>query len=378
MAMTKIEIQRPIRGLAAWAAVVMMALATAMLNAQNAANGSLEGTVTDKTGAVVPGAEVVVTNQANGVSHRVSTSGNGFYSAGSLPGGDYQLVITKDGFQKDTIKDIHLDPGARRGLDISLAVGATTTQVTVEADTVAVQTESGENGGTISAKQVSQLMLNGRNFQTLATIVPGVTAVTGANQLGPGGAGNGGQVQLSIGGTSVEQTAYLVDGIYDSVPSGNLTLSVLPSIDSIQEFRVLENNYGANYGFAGSGQILVQTKSGGNTYHGTAYDYIRNNNFGTAKNFFYKAGTPFGLHQNIFGYSLGGPVLIPRIYNPATKRTFFFASGQWYLSNSSQSLTRAFFPQPMRTVISTQAQPSRLHKPSHWTPAAQHFWRGEV
>jgi len=111
--------------------------------------------------------------------------------------------------------------------------------------------------------------------------------------------------ELSIGGSSVEQTAYLIDGMYDSVPSGNLTLSVLPGIDSIQDFRVLENNYGANYGFAGSGQILMQTKSGGNTYHGSAYDYIRNNNFWTAKNFFHQQGTPFGLHQNIFGYSLG-------------------------------------------------------------------------
>ena len=231
--------------------VAVMALSAWMLPAQNAASGSLDGTVTDVSGAVVPAAQVVVTNQANGVTQSVSTSGNGFYSASNLQGGDYQLVVTKDGFRTNTIRNIHLDPGARRGIDVKLLVGATTAQVTVEADTVAVQTESGENGGTISAKQVSQLMLDGRNFQTLATIVPGVTAVTGANQLGPGGASNGGQTQLSVGGTSVEQTAYIVDGIYDSVPSGNLTLSVLPAIDSIQEFRVLENNYGANYGFAG-------------------------------------------------------------------------------------------------------------------------------
>jgi Carboxypeptidase regulatory-like domain len=324
-------------------------LSSFQLQAQNAGSGSLDGTVSDETGAVVPDAQIVVTNQANGATQTTKTSANGFYSVEALPGGDYQLVITKDGFRTDTIKDLHLDPGARRGVDVKLQVGATTAQISVEADTVSVQTESGENGGTISAKQVSQLMLDGRNFQTLATIVPGVTAVTGANQLGPGGASNGGQVQLSIGGTSVEQTAYLIDGIYDSVPSGNLTLSVLPAIDAIQEFRVLENNYGANYGFAGSGQILVQTRSGGTTYHGTAYDYIRNNNFLTAKNFFTEPNTPYGLHQNIFGYSIGGPLIIPKIYNPSPKRTFFFASGQWYLSNSSQSLTRAFYPEPMRT-----------------------------
>jgi hypothetical protein len=247
-------------GLSTMAAV--MALSTWMLPAQNAASGSLDGTVTDESGAVVPAAQVVVTNQANGVTKSVSSSGNGFYSAGTLQGGDYQLVVTKDGFRTNTIRNIHLDPGARRGVDVKLLVGATTAQVTVEADTVTVQTESGENGGTISAKQVSQLMLDGRNFQTLATIVPGVTAVTGANQLGPGGASNGGQTQLSVGGTSVEQTAYIVDGIYDSVPSGNLTLSVLPAIDSIQEFRVLENNYGANYGSRARGRSWCRPKAG--------------------------------------------------------------------------------------------------------------------
>jgi hypothetical protein len=346
----KISLQRAaLASLSGLCAMAILLLSPWTLQGQNAASGSLDGTVTDVSGAVVPDAQVVVTNQANGVAETINTSGNGFYSAAALEGGDYQLVVTKEGFRTNTVKNIHLDPGARRGVDVKLQVGATSAQVTVEADTVSVQTQSGENGGTISAKQVSQLMLDGRNFQTLATIVPGVTAVTGANQLGPGGASNGGQTQLSIGGTSVEQTAYLIDGIYDSVPSGNLTLSVLPGIDSIQEFRVLENNYGANYGFAGSGQILVQTRSGGTTYHGTAYDYIRNNNFLTALNFFHQPGTPFGLHQNIFGYSLGGPLIIPKVYNPSTKRTFFFASGQWYLSNSSQSLTRAFFPQPMRT-----------------------------
>lgn len=333
----------------AWIVMLAFVFAATVVLAQNADTGSIEGTVTDQSGAVIPAAKVTITNQATGIVHTTTTSNDGFYSVTPLGGGDYQLVILKDGFRQSTIKNIHLAPGVRRGQNVTLVVGTTSTEVTVEADTVALQTESGENGGTIAAKQVSQLMLNGRNFQTLATIVPGVTSVQGSNQQSAGGASNSGQVQLSIAGTSVEQTVYLIDGIYDSVPSSNLTLSILPTIDSIEEFRVLENNYGANYGFSGSGQIIVQTKSGTSTYHGTAYDYLRNNNIGTAKNFFYKPGTPYGLHQNIFGYSLGGPVAIPKIYNPAQKKTFFFAAGQWFLQNASQSLTRAFFPSPMRT-----------------------------
>lgn len=332
-----------------WAAVLAVGLNVSILLAQNAGTGSIEGTVSDQTGAVVPMATVTVTDQATGIEHTTTTSNDGFYSVNPLEGGNYQLVVLKPGFRLSTIKNIHLAPGVSRGLNVTLTVGAATAAITVEADTVALQTESGENGGTIDAKQVSQLMLDGRNFQTLATIVPGVTSVQGSNQQSAGGASGTGQVQLSIGGTSVEQTVYLIDGVYDSVPSSNLTLSILPTIDSIEEFRVLENNYGANYGFSGSGQVLVQTKSGSSSYHGTAYDYIRNNNLGTAKNFFYKAGTPSGLHQNIFGYSLGGPIEIPHLYNPTQKKTFFFASGQWYLQNASQSLTRAFFPSAMRT-----------------------------
>lgn len=326
--------------------LLVLVLAVSVAPAQSSGTSTLQGTVTDSTGAVVPGAEVIITNVGTGVSRTATSNENGFYSAQSLQGGDYRLTITKAGFKKSRVQAIHLSPSTVLGLNPTLAVGDVTSEVTVTADAVSVQTETSESGGTIPGKEVSQLMLNGRNFQTLATIVPGVTSVQGANQLNVGGAAPSAQVQISVGGTSVEQTAYFVDGVYDS---SGLGLFVLPTIDSIQEFRILKGNYGANYGFVGSGQVLVQTKSGGKQFHGTVYDYIRNNNIGTAKNFFYKQGTPYGLHQNIFGYSLGGPVMIPHVYNNDRAKTFFFASGEWHLTNSSQSLTRAFFPQPMRT-----------------------------
>ncbi len=327
------------------AATFLIMFACVQTIAQSSGTSTLQGTVTDATGAAVPGAQVTVTDTRTGVTRTETTNASGFYSAQSLEGGDYSLKVTKSGFKTSNIQAIHLAPSTVLGLNPTLAVGDISAEVNVTADAVAVQTQTSESGGTISGKEVSQLMLNGRNFQTLATIVPGVTSVQGANQLTVGGAAPSAQVQISVGGTSVEQTGYFIDGVYDS---SGLGLFVFPTIDSIQEFRVLKGNYGANYGFVGSGQILVQTKSGGKQFHGTVYDYLRNNSFGTARNFFYKNGTPYGLHQNIFGYSLGGPVFIPHVYNNDRGKTFFFASGEWHLTNSSQALTRAFFPQAMR------------------------------
>jgi hypothetical protein len=326
-------------------ALVLLALCSVAGFGQSAGSSTLQGTVLDPSGAVVPDAQIIVTNTATGVSRMLTSNGNGFYAAPELAGGDYSIVVTKAGFKKNNVYAIHLNPGTVLGVNMTLTVGDTTAEVTVMADAVAVQTETSENGGTIPGKEVSQLMLNGRNFMTLATVIPGVTSVQGANQLNQGGAAPSGQVQLSVGGTSVEQTAYLVDGIFDNTPASDLSLAVLPTIDSIQEFRILKNNFGANYGMAGAGQVLVQTKSGGKQFHGTVYDYIRNNALGTAKNFLYKRGTPVGLHQNIYGYTFGGPLMIPHVYNSSRQKTFFFAGGEWRSIKSSQSpLTRAFFP----------------------------------
>src|SRR5205085_7144622 len=153
-----------------------------------------------------------------------------------------------------------LDPGQRRGQDIRLGLGSVESKVTVEADTVAVQTESAESGGTISAKEVSNLMLNGRNFQQLATLVPGVSSVVGANSQV--NAGYLGQTDLIIGGASSEETTYTIDGVYNMTPTSLININITPSIDAINERCVLKHAYSAMYGFAGSGQMLIDTKAG--------------------------------------------------------------------------------------------------------------------
>ncbi|HEV2212084.1 MAG TPA: carboxypeptidase regulatory-like domain-containing protein, partial [Gammaproteobacteria bacterium] len=223
----------------------------ALLRAQNTTAGAIAGTVTDSTGAVVPAAQVTITNQATQKQSTATSSDRGAYSVENLPDGDYTLNASKSGFAETTVSGIHLDPGQRRDQDVRLNVGGVSAKVTVEADTLAVQTESGESGGTISAKEVTNLMLNGRNFQQLATLVPGVSSVNGTNaQVN---AGYLGQTDLIVGGASSEETTYTIDGVYNMTPTSLININITPSIDFINEMRVLTNSYSARYGYAGSG-----------------------------------------------------------------------------------------------------------------------------
>ncbi|MGA7341953.1 MAG: carboxypeptidase regulatory-like domain-containing protein [Terracidiphilus sp.] len=325
---------------------------TAWVHAQDVTSCAIAGTVTDSTGAVVPGVEVTVTNQATGLLETETTNSAGYYTAESLAPGDYSVSMKKTGFKNVVVRDIHLDPGQRRGEDVKLEVGEAAATVTVEAEAVAVQSESAELGGTVSEKEVANLMLNGRNFQTLALIVPGVSSASGANALPNYGEGGYlGQTEIVVGGTSIEKTTYSIDGLFDMDPNALINVNVLPAIDSISEVRILKDNYSARYGMAGSGQILVETKSGGNEFHGGGYEYVRNSYIGTAKPY----TTPptqgiAALHYNIFGYTLGGPLTIPHVYNSGRNRkTYFFAGGEWRINHYPAAIhTRNMIPQAMR------------------------------
>ncbi|MDR5726177.1 MAG: carboxypeptidase regulatory-like domain-containing protein, partial [Terriglobia bacterium] len=323
-------------------AVLIVAIAAAGY-AQVASTGAISGTVTDSTGASLPSVTVTITNQGTGVARTVTTDSTGFYSAESIPAGTYTVTVSKDGFKQSVTRDMHIDPGVRRANDVTLQVGSASSQVTVTANAVQVNTQTSESSGTITAKQVSNLMLNGRNFQTLAIMVPGVSSTVGANSLTGGGIN--GSTTLIINGQGVEYTTYNIDGIYD-VNTGNLSnVDILPIVDGIAEFRVLKDNYSAKYGMAAA-QIMVETKSGTDTFHGSAWDYLRNNAI-DANNYFTTTTQP--LHQNIFGYTLGGPLIIPKLYNTKRdKKSFFFASNQWYLISAGQVVRGALFPQAMR------------------------------
>jgi Carboxypeptidase regulatory-like domain/TonB-dependent Receptor Plug Domain len=332
-----------------FAALVFLGMASLTVHAQTTTIGAIVGNVTDPSGALLPNVQITVTNQGTHQAATTTTTNKGFYSVEDLPDGDYTVAASSAGFRQYIVTDLHLDPGQRRGQDIKLTVGSVDTKVDVRADTIGVQTESAESGGTISAKEVANLMLNGRNFQQLATIVPGVSITTGANQQV--NSGYLGQTSLIVGGTSSEETTYTIDGVYNMTPTSLININITPSIDAINEFRVLKNAYTARYGYAGSGQILIETKSGTSNFHGSGYEYVRSNSFGTARPYAI-SGVPApvsSLHLNIFGFSFGGPIFIPKVYNTDRTKTFFFTGAEFKTNHYASLLnSRSYFTSPIR------------------------------
>ena len=329
-------------------AAVGLICAAAFMHSQNATSCAIAGTVTDATGAVIPGVQVTVTNQATGLSHTEITDASGFYDAESVAPGDYSITTNKAGFKTENIQDIHLDPGQRRGLNLKLAVGSETVSVSVEADAEVVQTESAEAGGTITANEVQNIMLNGRNFEALLTVVPGVSNVNGAN--GTYQAGQGAITSsVVVNGSSDEETMYTIDGVYNVTAASEITLPITPVVDQIAEMRVLSDNYSARYGLAGR-QVLVTTKSGGDQFHGSGYFFDRTNEYGTAHGFLQTAQVPLtSLHLSDWGITLGGPVEIPKILSSTHKKLFFFVGADWkadhyaYTSGARYVFPTAFY-----------------------------------
>ena len=286
---------------------------------------SLTGTVTDASGAAIPNAQVAVNNASQGISRKAATNGSGDFLFAALPIGSYDVTVTSTGFKKYEAKGVALNVGEKARVNVALQVGAATTEIVVEGASVAqVETQSSDLGGTVTGKEISQLELNGRDFKQLVTLVPGVSNQTGADEGGVGVTANN---SFSINGGRVEYNNWELDG-GDNLDNGsNNTLNVTPSIDAISEFKVLTSNYGAQFGKNGSGTIEVETKSGTNKFHGDAYDFVRNNAFNSPS--FLQDGVSPAYHKNDFGYTIGGPLEIPGLYNQSRSKTFFFWSQEW-------------------------------------------------
>ena len=295
--------------------------------------GYISGTVTDKSGAAVAGAEVVVTNTAGSLTRTTTTNSDGAYVAAGLPGATYNIVVMAKGFQKYTAQNFVLDVAQKARVDVQLVVGAVNEEVVVTGESVAqVQTQSSEIGGTVNGTQIAQLQLNGRNFTQLATIVPGVSNQTGQDE---GTVGVYGNVAFSFNGGRTEYNNWELDGGDNMDNGSNATLNVYPSVDAIAEFKVLTSNYGAQYGRNASGTVEVETKSGTKSFHGDVY-YFGRNDFFNARNFFDPTtdvnGKPLGappFKKHDYGYTVGGPVFIPDHYNSNKQKTFFFWSEEW-------------------------------------------------
>jgi hypothetical protein len=311
-----------------WLCAVLLALALPLaLRAQD--TGYISGTITDKSGAAVVGAEVVLTNAAGSLTRNTTTNADGVYVIAALPGDAYNLVVTAKGFQKYQAKGVKLDVAQKNRVDITLTVGAITEVVEVTGESIAqVETTSSDLTSTITSKQIDNLVLNGRNFTQLVNLAPGVVSQTGQDDAKVGVYGN---VAYSMNGGRTEYNNWELDGGDNMDNGSNSTLNVYPNPEAIAEFKVLTSNYGAQYGRNGSGTVEVETKSGGTTFHGSAFEYLRNEFF-NAKSWREGADptakkAPYKKHD--FGYTIGGPVFIPDHYNTDKKKTFFFFSEEW-------------------------------------------------
>ncbi len=291
--------------------------------------GVLNGSVTDPTGAVIPGATVkVVAEGGNAVPRTVRTNPSGNYTISGLAAGTYDLTVSAAGFKTFQAPNITLYVAQTRTVNAKLVPGAVTQTVTVQQTSVSLNTTTSELSGTISGKQVTQLQLNNRNFEQLVTLQPGVVS-----QL-PDEVGFGLNNTSAVAVNGARDTAnnWTVDGADINDSGSNSTLLNVPSVDAIQEFTMERSTYDAEYGRSGAGQILTSIRSGTDHFHGDAYEFGRNNIF-NANNYFNKQTTPITPRTveryNDYGFTLGGPIMIPKVYNPGTKKLFFFWSEEW-------------------------------------------------
>src|SRR6266851_2813588 len=285
---------------------------------------SITGTVTDPSGAAVKGAQVVVSSPDRGIDRPTTTNDSGDFLVAGLPAGAVNVNVTAQGFKKYEAQGVILRVGQKARADVALQVGATNTEVTVEGTGIAqVETQSSDLTGTVTGKQITQLQLNGRNFTQLITLVPGVSNQTGQDE---GTVGVYGNVAFSVNGGRTEYNNWELDGGDNMDNGSNETLNVYPSLEAIAEFKVLTSNYGAQYGRNGSGTVEVETKSGTNRFHGNVYEFVRNDIFNATT--FPQSSVP-AYKKNDFGYTIGGPVFIPGVYNKDRSKTFFFWSQEW-------------------------------------------------
>lgn len=285
--------------------------------AQNT-TGTIVGHVTDTTGASVASAQVIVTNVGTSQSRSVTTTANGDFTVPLLGPGSYKVEVSEAGFTKVTTSGIVLQVGQTVRADSVMKVGGVNESVSISASTVTLDTDSAAVGQLVSEKQITELPLNGRYFTDLIFLAPGAVQTTGeqSNRIESGNA-------ISVGGGRSSSNGYTLDGtsIMDvkfDTPAFN------PSLDMVQEFKLQTKTYSAAYGYSVN-QITMSSKSGTNTVHGSVFEYLRNN-YMDARNYFQSPTQPVApLRQNQFGYSLGGPVVLPKIYN-GRNRTFFFAN----------------------------------------------------
>ena len=282
-----------------------------------AQTAQIGGRVLDASGAAVPGTNVTVRNTATAYERTAISNDAGLFTVTLLPPGRYDLALRHDGFKPVTQNGVVLAVDQRAELNFTLQVGAVSEQVEVKASVSRLNTVEASQGQVIDNQRIVEMPLNGRNYIDLALMSGGAVQAAPGSRIGG----------FSAGGQRVSQNNYIMDGVDNNsvelAAAGRRAEMVQPSIDAIQEFKVQTNAYGAEYGRGMGGVVNLTIKSGTNAIHGTAFEFLRNEKL-DAKNFFHPVGVAKpSFKRNQYGFSIGGPVVLPRLYNGRNK-TFFF------------------------------------------------------
>lgn len=286
---------------------------------------NLTGLVTDESGAVVPGAAVSLTNLATRVRQETETNASGGYRLPFLTAGQYDLSVTKTGFDAARVTGIRLTVGLTATVNVTLRTGTLQQEVTVSATAVQLEQQSSTLGNVVSGKQMIELPLLGRNPYSLVLLAPGV--------LPRGGAGSG---PIVNGGRS-NTSEILLDGAETRNSTTN-DIAYTPPLETVAEFKVMTNSFSSEFGRSGGGVLTVATRSGTNELHGSAYEFIRNDKLNANSWASNRTGLPRNpFRRNEYGFAVGGPVMIPKLYD-GRNRTFFFTNFEWIPQRSPDNI----------------------------------------
>ena len=297
----------------------LVAILLSILPAMAQVSALISGTVTDQSGALVTSATVTAKNLDTGVSRESVTDGAGRYQIFSLPVGRYEVRAKKAGFTEEVRTGIHLAVGQDAAVDLSLRVGESSQAVTVTGDAPPVSLTTTDSSGVVGQQQVEDLPLNGRSYDELLTLNPGVLNFTWEKTGGVGVSNSTSGNNFVVSGNRPQQNIFLLNGIEftgaaeNNMQPGGVSQELL-GVDAVREFNLLRDSYSAEYGKRPGGQVLIVTQSGANLIHGSLYEFIRNNDL-DARNFFDGGSAP-GFQRNQFGGSIGGPI--------KKDKTFFF------------------------------------------------------
>jgi len=282
-------------------------------------SGQITGTVLDPQGAAVPDATVTAVQIGTNVTRTITTNQDGNYSLADLPIGGFRVSVTKQGFKETVVESVVVNVSSVTRQDFTLAVGAVGETVTIQADVLQVETQTGAVGEVISGQQVRELPLNGRSFVQLTQLVPGVSP---QNNFDSKNKGLFAGVDFSVNGNSSQSNLFLTDGANNNDTGSNRTILLYPSIEAIAEFKMLRNSYGPEFGQAAGAVISIATRGGENQFHGSLFYFGRNDALNAAEFFANRRGLGKDkLRRNDYGGSLGGPIIKDRV--------FFFGSLEW-------------------------------------------------